>query len=654
MQQRQGTDSGDTTPRSGYAKLETQVLLSDDTCDKGETAKPVLERRKTPFLSAFEDKNSNAYRQQKRRDADDSLKIKHKKKVKHPTEVEIAKGLSKERAAERASEHPPSCTMEVIDPHNSRWLNAWDICIAILLVCVAIVSPFETAFLEPKVDTMFFLNRMVDLAFMLDMVVQCFLPFPDPDHSEHLVTQHHLIIKRYLRGWFWIDFCSVLPIDIYCVIVKSEGPNNVRLIRIVKLLRLIRLLRLAKFQRLMDRWHTSFGISYSVISLGQFLCMGLLCCHWMACLWGAIALNSGDQSWLGALRAAKGGSDELYSDAWSVYCISVYWAIVTLTSIGYGDITPQCITEYCVAGVCLSVMASVWAYVIGAVVSIVSTLQPHEIDFKRTMDDLNWLMADWDVEQPMRERLRTYFHESKDSSRYLMQKQIMAQLSPRMQAVISMKLHKTWIDQVRYLKDAPVEVIVLMVQKLQAKVFAPHEEILAGLHSLCIVRRGICAKGGKIYGVNEVWGEDMVIQNKVLRDRTTCRALGFLDLFMVRLEDLQEIAEDYPDLSKSMVWTGHFIAMKRAIVLIHRVMRELAYFKVVYNAEIGTGQRLRLVTEILKGTIDGKIDASPGQVNKIRSLLMTVIEKDLDRAPVQKSRQRSASPRDRDAKSSEE
>lgn len=39
------------------------------------------------------------------------------------------------------------------------------------------------------------------------------------------------------------------------------------------------------------------------------------------------------------------GTGILALDLWSRYAISVYWAIVTLSTIGYGDITPKNMNE---------------------------------------------------------------------------------------------------------------------------------------------------------------------------------------------------------------------------------------------------------------------------------------------------------------------
>ena len=58
----------------------------------------------------------------------------------------------------------------------------------------------------------------------------------------------------------------------------------------------------------------------------------------------------------------------------TVYLIAFYWSITTLTTIGYGDIVPQCQEEYALVMVGMVFGATTWAYVIGSITLIVSTL----------------------------------------------------------------------------------------------------------------------------------------------------------------------------------------------------------------------------------------------------------------------------------------
>ena len=68
--------------------------------------------------------------------------------------------------------------------------------------------------------------------------------------------------------------------------------------------------------------------------------------------------------------------------------VSVYWSIMTLTSIGYGDVLPVNTIErvICCFGMVLSGFA--WTYVLGTVAGIAATLDPNAVLFHTTMDHL--------------------------------------------------------------------------------------------------------------------------------------------------------------------------------------------------------------------------------------------------------------------------
>merc|ERR1719217_757453 len=108
--------------------------------------------------------------------------------------------------------------------------------------------------------------------------------------------------------------------------------------------------------------------------------MGLTCCsHWMGCIWGmsgtlftemdcsdpqnpSFTAGPDTGSWVRALYddGGTGGPDNpCYSG--DIYVASLYWSVMTITSIGYGDITPVRFEEYLLCVIFMLCGAISWA-----------------------------------------------------------------------------------------------------------------------------------------------------------------------------------------------------------------------------------------------------------------------------------------------------
>ena len=56
------------------------------------------------------------------------------------------------------------------------------------------------------------------------------------------------------------------------------------------------------------------------------------------------------------------------------YVTALYWSVMTLTTIGYGDVAPVTLGEQCLCIFAMLLGGSIYAYVIGAVCGIVSSM----------------------------------------------------------------------------------------------------------------------------------------------------------------------------------------------------------------------------------------------------------------------------------------
>ena len=64
-------------------------------------------------------------------------------------------------------------------------------------------------------------------------------------------------------------------------------------------------------------------------------------------------------------------------------------SVMTVTTIGYGDITPVTLLEKAFVCVCMIVSGFVYGYVIGAVTNVIGTSSEKVARFRATMNDLN-------------------------------------------------------------------------------------------------------------------------------------------------------------------------------------------------------------------------------------------------------------------------
>ena len=100
----------------------------------------------------------------------------------------------------------------------------------------------QVALLKTQYNEMFFVNRLIDLIFCVDMCLQFFLAYRDETKAggRRLVKDFTMIRRRYMRGWFPIDLISVVPFDVIGILLQSRALQRLKLMRLLKLLRLLK------------------------------------------------------------------------------------------------------------------------------------------------------------------------------------------------------------------------------------------------------------------------------------------------------------------------------------------------------------------------------------------------------------------------------
>lgn len=275
----------------------------------------------------------------------------------------------------------------MLEPSEKKRL-AWDFMILLLCVYIALFQPFslawENEFDESFVKEVEILNSIIDGFFMIDILLNFRTGFygkAQTDNTEAvLIMDWREVAKRYLTSWFFMDLFSVLPLSTLSGGELSD-PAAFKVLKLGKLSKVLSVIRTIsaevlqksdKFEEMIQKQWVRF--MYRRCDLFYLM---LLICHWLAC-----GMKLVDEGFLHLDPTVSSDSDLI----WNQYLTAVYWSMTTLTTVGYGDITPAANGEKAFTIVAMVIGGGFYGYVIGAVSSFVAQNNLNAAAFHQRMD----------------------------------------------------------------------------------------------------------------------------------------------------------------------------------------------------------------------------------------------------------------------------
>nr|CCA26891.1 Voltagegated Ion Channel (VIC) Superfamily putative [Albugo laibachii Nc14] len=295
-----------------------------------------------------------------------------------------------------------------IDP-ESRCKRCWDVLVAICVTYTTFVVPYRICFRQDASGVLVYVENGIDVVFAIDIVLHFFTGVQL--QNDEILYELKAISLAYIKGWFLLDLLSTLPIDFISKWTGHSSTNNQALLaaKLVRSLKITRLFKLAHVRKLSVMFQNLEDAVYTNQSVLSMIKIGLLMfsvSHLVACLWRFCATIPSDstKTWVTEFHYNEVGRA---NQATLQYLASVYWAIVTMATIGYGDIVAQNNLERIVSIAIMAVGVTLFGYVIGTISSLVSNF-----DASATLyDEQMLLVKEYIISRNMPTHLRARVQE---------------------------------------------------------------------------------------------------------------------------------------------------------------------------------------------------------------------------------------------------
>uniref|UniRef100_A0A6J0SRE1 Voltage-gated inwardly rectifying potassium channel KCNH3 n=1 Tax=Pogona vitticeps TaxID=103695 RepID=A0A6J0SRE1_9SAUR len=470
--------------------------------------------------------------------------------------------------------------------HYGTFKAGWDGLILLATLYVAVTVPYSVCFSGAKDEGLpeairappSVCDLSVEILFILDIVLNFRTTFVSK--SGQVVFDPHAIFLHYLTRWFVLDLLAALPFDLLYAF-------HVNVYFGAHLLKTVRLLRLLRLLPNLDRYS-----QYSAVVLTLLMTVFALLAHWVACVWYFIGQREVESSpsqlpgigWLQELarrletpyylvQRNSSGEDpstnrtnpSLNSSAWellggpslrSSYITSLYFALSSLTSVGFGNVSANTDSEKIFSICTMLVGALMHAVVFGNVTAIIQRMYARRFLYHSRTRDLHDYIRIHRIPPPLKQRMLEYFQATWSASNGIDTRELLQSLPDELRADIALHLHKDLL-QLPLFEGASRGCRRSLSLGVRTSFCTPGEylirqgDALQALYLVCSGSMEVLKDGTvlAILGKGDLIGCHISSREQVIQANADVRGLTYCDLQCLSLPGLLASLELYPEFA---------------------------------------------------------------------------------------------------------
>ncbi|CAD8150179.1 unnamed protein product [Paramecium octaurelia] len=429
----------------------------------------------------------------------------------------------------------------------------WDLLCLLLVIYEMITIPLLISF-EIEISQAF--SRVSTAMFVFDIL----LNFNTGVYLEgKLNMERKEIFKDYISFWFWIDFISTFPYDIIMDESSSlvQSAKLIRLLKFLRFVKVLKLIRLAKLKKIIDKFDEVLSMRPGVAAIVNFCKLFffvLFFAHVLGCIFHYLAQQEpSDDSWLG----------DIYFADWSIrYVNSLYWGIATMTTVGYGDISPQTPQERFIGIVLLLIACGGFAFTMNSIGFALQEIDGQSKLKKEKINGINRFMKKAGISNQLQNRIRRYIEFVMESKSLVLQdltNQVQIELANDLRKQVNGKL--LGYCDILLKNNSQQFLIEVVLPSMKERVYNPEEVIFDEFdfqqnYDMFIIKSGLVDIFYKKTGIvvdqkrrNEYFGEISFYSN--MPRSASSRSVNFSSIFQIYQDQFQKSLKEFQDSSQN-------------------------------------------------------------------------------------------------------
>jgi len=338
---------------------------------------------------------------------------------------------------------------------GSKFMTYWIVLGVVMVLYELYMTPYRLCFDHPATDLPFRVwEFLINCYFICDFCINFVTAYED--EMGELITRQKQIVLQYLKTWMIFDFIASVPVDwiLWALDAREDGKNwgSTKMFRMLRILRFVRMVRIAKMTRyahLVDQFEQTLEEPLTLFfwHILQLLFVLAMVAHLCGCFWFLVGTQSGPVypdpdgnpvSW----NVPGVNIPDYVVDPWYKWAWSIYYAMVTMTTVGYGDITPtnnaEIIYTFFLLWVSMIVFSGCLGILMNHVTSLYEESQKRRAKMTALVQYLNWRTVPLYLRRQIRKYMSYVWQNNQNFAET--EGEVIRALSPHMQGELCFKI----------------------------------------------------------------------------------------------------------------------------------------------------------------------------------------------------------------------